>query len=138
MAAQTVPSDSGARKKLMITSCTVDNAGNVQASGPSFEVMINPARYSHAFKIDYSTQRPLGSLGSTKAFYKMAPEEVSFEEIVLDGTGAVAPSTAGGTIPDVKTQIKKLTDVVYAYSGEKHEPPWVRLLWGSLIFFGRL
>jgi hypothetical protein len=136
--AAAAPSDVGFRKKLTITSCSVDDAGNVVAGSASFEVMINPAGYSHERKIEHSTQKHLGALGNRNAFSYMEAEDVSFDEIVVDGTGAVAPSTSGGSLPDVKTQIKNLTNIVYTYSGDRHEPPWVRLLWGSLIFFGRL
>jgi LysM repeat protein len=38
----------------------------------------------------------------------------------------------------VKTQLSQLNAVVYNYDGSDHEPNIVRLLWGSLIFYGRL
>jgi hypothetical protein len=60
---------------------------------------------------------------------------------VIDGTGVVNPSTSGESpkgSTDVKTQIQQLEEVVYQFDGDKHEPSPVRLLWGSLIFFGRL
>jgi hypothetical protein len=80
----------------------------------------------------------VGATGRTNIFDKMGQDTLTFNEIVIDGTGAVPASMASGVTPDVKTQIDLLTQIVYAYSGQKHEPPWVRLLWGSLIFFGRL
>jgi nucleoid-associated protein YgaU len=124
-------------KKLSITSCSVDEAGNVKADGSTCEVLINPAGYSHDREIYYSQKKHLGALAPKTEFSAMEAETVSFDEIIIDGTGVVRPSP-GGAVPDVKTQLKQLTDVVYKYSGNKHEPPWVRLLWGTLIFFGRL
>lgn len=131
-------SGSGSRKKLTITSCTMDTSGNINVGSSSFEVMINPGQYSHERAIRYSNSTHMGGLGKKNAFSSMDAEEVSFDEIVIDGTGAVAPSTANGAIVDVKTQMDKLTSIVYNYSGTNHEPPWARLLWGTLIFFGRL
>jgi hypothetical protein len=128
----------GPSKKLTITSCTVDKAGNINATGASFEVMLNPSGYTHARGIEYSNVAPLGATARTNTFDKMAPDTLTFNEIVIDGTGAVPSSLASGVTPDVKTQIDSLTQIVYDYSGQIHEPPWVRLLWGSLIFFGRL
>jgi len=128
----------GTLQRLKLTSCTVDDSGNIQASGSSFTVMINPAGYSHERSINYSKRMPNGAAGVKNAFSSMKAEQVSFDELVIDGTGAVEPTSPGIVMPDVKTQVKSLTSIVYSYSGTQHEPPWVRLLWGSLIFFGRL
>lgn len=58
--------------------------------------------------------------------------------MVIDGTGVVNLPIAGVGSPDVKTQIEQLNTIVYKYDGENHEPNQIRLLWGSLKFFGRL
>jgi nucleoid-associated protein YgaU len=99
--------------------------------------MINPASYSHEREINYSKETHLGALGQKTEFSSMEAETVSFDEIVIDGTGVVR-SSPDGAVPDVKAQLKQLTAVVYKYQGNEHEPPWVKLLWGSLIFVGRL
>lgn len=124
----------GLKKKLKISPCTVDDSGNVTVNdGESFEVMLNPSSYSHAYSISYSQKEALGQLGSDSKFSGIKPEKVNFD-MVIDGTGVV--NLIGAS--DVKTQIKQLTDIVYKYDGSNHEPNHVRLLWGSLIFFGRL
>lgn len=125
-------------KKLKITSCTMDDAGNVNASGASFEVQINPASYSHERSINYSEKTHLGALGKKNAFSSLEAEQVSFDKIILDGTGAVPSPDPSAAPLDVRSQIKALTGIVYSYQGQQHEPPWVRLVWGDLIFFGRL
>ena len=124
----------GLKKKLTISPCTVDTAGNisVNASKSSFEVMLNPASYSHSLQIGYDKKKTQGQTGNELKFSAVEPEKVSLD-IVIDGTGVV-----NVTSPDVKTQVQSLKDVVYTYDGTKHEPNHVRLLWGSLIFFGRL
>jgi hypothetical protein len=123
------------KKKLSISACTVDAAGNisVDSSKGSFEVMINPASYKHEYSIQYNKKEALGQAGSELKFSSTDPEKVDFD-IVIDGTGVAGDL---GT-PSVKTQIDKLTGIVYAYDGSQHEPPPARVLWGSLIFFGRL
>ena len=120
------------KKKLKISPCTVDSTGNVSVDdGDSFEVMLNPSSYSHTYSIGYNKKEAMGQLGSDAKFSGIKPENVKFD-LVLDGTGVVEADD------DVKTQVKSLTDVVYAYDGSEHEPSYVRLLWGSMIFFGRL
>lgn len=124
----------GLKKKLKISPCTVDDSGNVSVDdGTAFEVMLNPSSYSHAYAIGYNQKEALGQLGSDSKFSGIKPEKVNFD-LLLDGTGVVELLGA----KDVKTQVQTLTDIVYKYDGDNHEPNHVRLLWGSLIFFGRL
>ena len=125
-------------KKLKISPCTVDSSGNVTVSdGSAFEVMLNPSSYSHAYSIGYNKKEAQGQTGSDTKFSGIKPEKASFD-LVIDGTGVVNLPIPGKGSPDVKTQVKDLTDIVYKYDGNNHEPNHVRLLWGSLIFFGRL
>lgn len=132
-------SANGQRKKLTISSCTVDAAGNIKvdASKPKFEVMLNPSSYSRELSIEYSKSKTLGQHGGESKFSAYRPETVKFD-LILDGTGVVPTSSGSGQTSAVKTQIKQLESVVYGYDGEEHEPNPVRLLWGSLILFGRL
>jgi len=126
----------GSKKKLKLSPCTVDDSGNVTVDdGASFEVMLNPSSYSHSYSIGYSKKEAMGQLGSDTKFSGVKPEKVSFD-IVIDGTGVVEVPDSDSS--DVKDQVKALTDIVYKYDGSNHEPNHVRVLWGSLIFFGRL
>ena len=123
----------GLKKKLKLSPCTVDDSGNITVDdGSSFELMLNPSSYSHSYSIGYNKKEALGKLASDTKFSGIKPEKIGFD-IVIDGTGVVEL-----TGDDVKTQVKSLTDIVYKYDGNNHEPNHVRLLWGSLIFFGRL
>lgn len=131
-------SDAGGSKKLSITSCSVDAKGFIRANGATFEVMMNPSQYTHQRNINYSEEASYGSTGAHSIFNKFEPETVSFNELVIDGTGAVPPATASGVTPSVMDQIESLTSIIYAYSGNNTEPPWLKLLWGTLIFYGRL
>jgi hypothetical protein len=128
----------GLKKKLKISACSVDDSGNVTVDGGrAFEVMLNPSSYSHTYSIGYNKKEALGQSGSDTKFSGIKPEKVSFD-IVIDGTGVVNQSPSGKGSPEVKDQVKQLSDIVYKYDGSNHEPNHVRLLWGSLIFFGRL
>jgi len=129
----------GLKKKLSVAPCTIDSAGNisVDASKEKFEVMLNPSAYSHSLSLHYNKKKTLGQTGSESKFNAVEPEKVSFD-IVIDGTGVVNLPIPGLGSPDVKTQVQQLQEIVYKYDGTKHEPNHVRLLWGSLIFFGRM
>ncbi len=120
--------------KLNITPCKLDGE-QIKVDpdgGKPFSVMINPSDYTHTHSIKYNLKETLGQPGAEPKFSATNAETVSFK-IVLDGTGVVA-----GQYDSVKEQITKLKEVVYTYEGEIHQPSYVRLLWGSLIFFGCL
>lgn len=102
----------------------------------TFEAQINPDKFDHSYGISYNKKFTLGDPAINPRFSAVTDEKVSFT-IVLDGTGVVPPSGSRRR-EDVKTQIKQLNSVVFDYSATEREPPFVRLLWGSLIFFGRL
>lgn len=116
-------------QKLTIKSCFLDG-GNFTLTGKSWAVMINPAAYEHKQSISRAKERAPGKAGYLPKFNAMN-ETIFFKEIVIDGTGVL-------TTKDVKSSIDDLRAIVYDYSGEKHEPPYVQLLWGNLIFYGCL
>ncbi|NKB82601.1 MAG: peptidoglycan-binding protein [Nitrospirales bacterium] len=120
--------------KLTISPCKVDSGKiSVDTSKKKFEVMINPSDYTHGFTIQYNKDEALGATGSEQKFDAYKPEKISFD-LVIDGTGVVAGTSA----VDVKTRMKDLEGTVYKFDGNAHEPQYVRLLWGSLLFYGRL
>lgn len=127
--------DTGELVKLAITPAEVESDGSVTVKrSPMFEVMLNPSTYSHQYAIRYDQTKTFGQVGAASKFSAVGPEQVSFD-IMLDGTGVVSP---GQGSPDVRTRIQQLYTVVYKYDGTNHQPNHVRILWGSLIFFGRL
>ncbi|HUG26168.1 peptidoglycan-binding protein [Piscinibacter sp.] len=127
----------GQKTRLLMTRYSVSSDGTIALdSSTTFTVMLNPADFKHSFGISYDKQKKQGEPAADPKFSAVDAEKVNFS-IVIDGTGAV-PAEAGTTRQDVKAQLAQLNKVVYQYVGEKHEPPHVRLLWGTLIFFGRL
>ena len=122
--------------RLLLTRYSLARDGSVQLDkATSFQAQINPAEFSHSFGIQYDKTTSQGSAGVEPKFSRMDDERVSFS-IVLDGTGVV-PAVPGQPA-DVKGQLAQLNKVVYEYVELCSEPPYVRLLWGTLIFFGRL
>jgi hypothetical protein len=128
---------SGTKTLLKMTRYTVES-GTItidSAATSSFTVMINPAEISHSRSISYDQTKAQGEAAADKKFSAVEPEKLSFS-VTLDGTGVVPPPT--GASSDVMTLVNSLKQVVYDYVGTKHEPSRVRVLWGTVIFFGRL
>jgi LysM repeat protein len=137
----------GSLKKLTINACSVDaQTGKISletGADKKFKVMINPKGYEHNYSISYSKAAAMGSTGSDQKFNSTNPDKITFD-IWIDGSGVVRDYSTlinlGSLIPKstVKTQLKQLNKVVYNYDGVDHEPNVVRLLWGSMLFYGRL
>jgi hypothetical protein len=126
----------GLKKKLSIAACNVSSDGSisVDSSKSAFEVMINPASYKRQLSINYNKKKTLGQSSSASKFSAICPETLSMDNLVLDGTGVV--ELVGMT--SVTDKVNALLAVIYNYNGQKHEPNYVRLLWGTFIFFGRI
>jgi hypothetical protein len=123
---------SGELVKLKIVGYKDENF--TEKSGGEYDVFINPASYTHNFSINYKDNESMGDTAGAPKFEKYPAETISFK-IVLDGTGIVPVS---GTRKNVYELLEGLKDVVYTFNGSIHEPNYVQLLWGSMLFNGRL
>lgn len=129
--------DSGAKSQLTITQVEVAADGSMTVNrAKTFTAMLNPSEFKHKREIRYNTKPTLGQVGSDTRFSAVQPDTVSFS-ILLDGTGVV-PVPAADASKEVADHIRTLSDIVYKYDGADHEPDHVRLLWGTLILYGRL
>ena len=126
---------SGQKTLLKISGCSVSTKGvvTVDSSAPKFEVLINPPSYSINSAILYVEEQAMGQAGHESKFYTMEAEKLKLPSLTFDGTGAVP----GSKMP-VKEQVALLRKCVYAYVGTKHEAPIVQVVWGSMIFYGRV
>ena len=124
------------KEPLKISTCSIDSSGNIKVDeGNSFQFMLNPSEYDHSYEIGYNKKEAIGQSGSDAKFSGVKPEKLRFKALI-DASGAVGHADASPD--DVKVQIKALKDVVYKYDGDKHEPSYLQVLWGSQIFYGRL
>jgi hypothetical protein len=132
------PSLAGSKESLRLTACKVDRETGVVTVEKSeyYELVINPSEFSHERTICYNTKRTQGQTGNPLKFSAVNPDKISFS-VVFDGTGVVAPQDPNAP-SDVVNQIEALSAIVCNYQGDDHEPNPVQLLWGTLIFQGRL
>lgn len=126
-------SESGKKAVLQIFGCDVDDGKITVKKEAAFKALINPSGYDHTFGVVFAKNKTRGAAAGEPKFDFVKPETVVLKELVLDGTGAVP----GLRIP-VKEQVETLRKAVYNYVGEKHEPPIVRVVWGTLLFYGRV
>ncbi|AVI50444.1 hypothetical protein C5O00_04400 [Pukyongia salina] len=94
----------------------------------SCTVEINPASYSHSHQVNYNNTTSEGAPGTPLKFKGIPPETVSFE-IYFDASGAIADSKT-----PLKVQIDRFKKVCFDYNGDIHEPNYLIISWGSLVF----
>jgi hypothetical protein len=91
-------------------------------------VAINPASYSHSHQVNYNNTTSEGAPGTPLKFKAIPPESISFE-IHFDATGAIATSKTPVTV-----QIQRFKKVCFDYNGDIHEPNYLIISWGALVF----
>jgi len=125
----------GRKTQLTINRVKVSPDGSTTVDRTkSFTAMLNPTDVKHERAIRYNTRMTLGQVGSETRFSGVMPDKVDFT-LLLDGTGAVPTESDPGEVAD---QVKALNNVVYTYYGSEHQPDHVRVLWGTLILYGRM
>ena len=112
-----------------------DNSFKEDKKIGEFTTQMTPERYTYHYKIETNKDQAAGNTASTEAFEKLAPEELDLE-ILFDRTGVLIdyPPLADGVIDD----LNHFKDVVIHFDGEAHQMHYVKIVWGSLIFQGRL
>lgn len=134
-----MPVPSAELTPLKITACE-DNDGVVTpqtGAGKSVSLLINPSQMHHERNTCFAKEKPMGDTGSGRPFSHMQPGKLSFS-VIFDGSGVI-PRPASSTIPaEVEDQLRALSRVIYEYKGVQHQPSIVQVLWGQLLFTGRL
>jgi hypothetical protein len=134
----------GQLKKLKIKAYTDAEFKKPLADG-EYEAQVNPETYTIAKTIEYNQDQAQGTDALQQRYAKTVPQNMDFE-FVFDGTGVLpaggipfASSIISAAKPvNIVDAIAKFKKVVYDYNGDNHEPPYVKLYWGTLLFKGRL
>lgn len=109
-------------------SCSTKKKGQIEA-------FINPKSYTTKKVVEYSTPEIISDSAQTYFFSNMGPETLSFDEIIVDGTGLTE-----GTISsllnhqDVEEYITDFKKVVCDYNGNTHGTNYLKITWGQLCF----
>jgi nucleoid-associated protein YgaU len=106
-----------------------------------FVTLVNPEGYTRSYKVKYKDQQASGTKAQQMKFEKIEPEDLDLE-FLFDKTGALPgtfKSTDNTGIQDegkegVWPDIEKFKKVVYNFKGEMHQPPFLIIQWGELLF----
>jgi Contractile injection system tube protein/LysM domain len=93
--------------------------------GKPYEVMLNPDKLQWDRSIKYNDEAPPGSEPSLK--YKQSDQATLSFDLVIDCTGVVDSDRV-----DLPGEIKKLSDVIYKFNGDIHQPNYIKITWGGI------
>lgn len=121
--------ESGNLEKMLLIAYEDDRYENERGR---FEVMVNPESYAYNYQIEFDETQGTGTSSSNLNFNRAKPEELSFD-FIFDGTGVIP----GSERRNVVEELEKFKDLVIKFQGESHQPFYISLVWGTLIFKGR-
>lgn len=116
-----------------------------------YDALVNPETYHITYDVQVNKKGAQGSYVPVASYGKGLPQTISFK-ILFDGTGIIKGNTDGalsslssglailgsGTGTSVADQINKFKNVTYTYQSDTHQPPFVQIQWGNLIYNCRL
>ena len=111
-----------------------------------FPVQVNPEGYKLSYKTEFDDSQAPGSSAAALRFNRILPNDMTFE-FLFDNSGvlttpsllpAVFNPFSGGSNTDVTGQLDTFMQTVINYNGSSHQPYFVKLVWGTLLFMGRL
>jgi hypothetical protein len=114
-------------------------ADRLQAVGKPLEVMFNPETYSINYKNNFSVEQGIGTGGKESEFDKSPPSSIEFK-FVIDGTGVSEYGAVNGSKgkKDVYKAVQDFLTATTTINGSIHEPNYLRIEWGDLLFDCRL
>jgi hypothetical protein len=113
-----------------------------------YTALLNPEKYSEAFKIEYVKEQGSGTSANAPKYTKSLPSDLNLE-LLFDRTGVIVhygddpESSSDDTVykdkgKGILDDIANFKKCVYDYNGDIHKPNYLKIVWGSLLFQGVL
>lgn len=136
--------NSGELKKMLLKA--YKDAAFSEDTGLEYTVQVNPEKYSFNYAIQHNDEQPQGTSSQQFGYRNTEPQELTFE-FLFDSTGVLGGSdllgnlTGGLLAKEKKTLMEDFAlfrQVVYDYNADTHEPHYIKMVWGELLFNCRL
>jgi phage tail protein X len=115
--------------KMKIFSFKKDDFKQFHSVAP---ILINPENYTLDYQAEYDDNQALGTTGTAGKFFRKTPSTLTVD-ILFDASGVADGLPRPTVMPDVEL----LQRTLLHYDGDKHNLPYVAIVWGTLIFKGR-
>ena len=104
----------------------------------TFEAMFNPESYMLSYENVYSKEQGINSSGKSARYSLSKPSDLSLK-LILDGTGVSDyPVLTSRADLDVSRRVQKFMELTAYMDGNIHQPKFLKIEWGTLIFKCRL
>ncbi len=104
------------------------------------QLQVNPEKYTIQYSVEYNSKKqPEGTRGYSPSWSKNPPRKLSFE-FIIDGTGAF-PLPAGVNAKEwnnVEQRLMDFKEMVFDTQAASHQPNYLKIMWGQLVFKCRL
>lgn len=111
-----------------------DTADRNDLLAPTFEAQYNPTSFYWNHDIKLKPSRTIGASGQQQKYAYTEAPQLSVT-LTLDGTNVDAMGLFAFTSATVKDRVATFKKVAYTYRGKEHEPPYLRVSWGTLEEF---
>jgi len=132
----------GELQKVKIIPC--EDADFTESGDEPYVAAINPETYTEKIEIQYKENTAGGTVGGDLEFDKVKPQTIVLD-LLFDSTGVIRNEHSFGTnlfadpeVEEVDKQIEAFKAVVMKYDGTTHQPRYLKVLWGKIVFKGRL
>jgi phage tail protein X len=141
----------GELKKMKLIAYTDAGFGNkvtgTDGKTLDYDVLINPESYAITYETIVNIKMPPGSSLPVTTYNTQYPQSLNFK-FLFDGTGVIKRGSgllSGPAVPGLPTDkpsvvkdYEKFKSVVYNFDGKIHQPRFVQLQWGPLLYNCRL
>jgi len=132
--------EGGKLVKLKISAYKTDkrDPGDLVEGVSSFEAMFNPESLTQGFEVLYGKNQAIGSSAKPQRYANSIPSGLSLT-LILDGSGTTEMGIAR-LLPQasVSQRIEDFLKVAFKLTKEIHEPNYLVLEWGDIVFNCRL
>ncbi|QDK82118.1 LysM peptidoglycan-binding domain-containing protein [Spirosoma sp. KCTC 42546] len=114
------------------------DVGFTKRTGDEYTALVNPETYTLNYEIQSNQEQASGTSANQPTFNRISPRKLDFE-FLFDSTGALTQDVivnpfAAAANQGVWEQVEQLKKTVFNFIGQTHQPPYVELAWGKLIF----
>lgn len=103
------------------------------AAPATWPVLVNPESYAMDYRIEYNTDTATGNDGTVAKYTRHDPEEFSCD-LWFDNTGILDELPR----PDIYVEMDQFRRFLLDIESETHEPRHFMIIWGKMIFKGRV
>jgi LysM repeat protein len=123
-------------EKLKIKAYPNNKRSDIERIG-TFEAMFNPTSFQQKYEIQYGKNQGFNSTGKKVHYARSKPTDLGLK-LLVDGTGVHEMGILRFRQKTVAERVEEFLKLTFRMNGKIHEPNYLVVEWGNLIFSCRL